>query len=457
MNISQLEESLRRFVVEECQPAEAEFESHMASRTRGTERWSDDAIPPCITRLKGRAQQLGLWNLFLGTESSRRLIQSSSWFHHLSPHLLPSFSISNAEYAVLSEIMGHSFLAPEACNCSAPDTGNMEVLLHYASQEQQLQYLIPLMQGQIRSAFLMTEPDVASSDATNIQTTLTKFIQADGAVRYTLQGKKWWSTGAMDPRCRVCLVLARTNSPTSSAPLGIHQQHTLVLVPSHKITLVRPLQVFGYDDAPHGHAECQLNNIILQESDIILGEGRGFEIAQGRLGPGRIHHCMRAIGMASRCYQLMIARLCSDRKTFGQYLYQHGACGEMIADSVQDLTAARLLTLHCAQRMDTLGAKAARKEIALIKVAVPQLTLQVVDRAIQVYGAAGLCQDYVLAKAFCSLRSLRIADGPDAIHKRTVALMEIARERKQGEEEQKRKADANQIEHVPLPPQSSRL
>jgi acyl-CoA dehydrogenase len=278
----------------------------------------------------------------------------------------------------------------------------------------------------------------------------------------------------MDPRCQIALVLAKMDyshpSLTSSAHIPSfsntpHQQHTLVLVPIQHITRVRPLQVFGYDDAPHGHAECLLQDILLDESSIILGEGRGFEIAQGRLGPGRIHHCMRSIGIASRCYQLMMSRLLSGRQTFGLSLDQHGVCMEQVADSYQDLLSARLLTLHCARQMDQVGSLVARKEIALIKVAVPQLTFQVVDRAIQIHGAAGLCQDTILAKAYCALRSLRIADGPDAVHKRTVALMEISKWKKKlqmemnnnkDEEENKKKEERRRIKST-SPRTNSRL
>ena len=334
--------------------------------------------------------------------------------------------------------MGRSFLAPEACNCSAPDTGNMEVLIKHGSPDQQRRWLGDLLAGRIRSAFLMTEPDVASSDATNIETRLTRVVGSKGEVRYTLSGRKWWSTGAMDPRCRVALVLARMDyshpscGGESSGGGGgesnsdMHGAHTVVLVPMDTpgVRLVRPLHVFGYDDAPHGHAEVELTNVQLGADDLVLGEGRGFEIAQSRLGPGRIHHCMRAVGLAARCYELMLRRVVS-RQTFGRYLAEHGGCQEMIADSASDLEAARLLTLSCAAAIDERGAKGARDKIACIKVAVPELASRVVDRAVQVYGGAGVCQDYCLARALTGLRTLRIADGPDAVHRRTVARFEI--------------------------------
>ena len=283
--------------------------------------------------------------------------------------------------------MGRSFLCPEACNCSAPDTGNMEVLLQHGNMEQQKKYLIPLLDGSIRSAFLMTEPDVASSDATNIETKLTKKIvhtSTGNSVKYFLNGKKWWSTGAMDPRCKVALVLAKMEySSGEGTSQSAHGAHTVVLVPMEKVKMVRALTVMGYDDAPHGHAEVALENIELDESCLVLGEGKGYQIAQSRLGPGRIHHCMRAVGMAARCYELMLERSMA-RKTFGKYLCEHGGCQEMIADSRADLECARLLTLSCASAIDNMGAKHARDQISMIKFSVPELAYRVIDRALQV-------------------------------------------------------------------------
>jgi len=348
----------------------------------------------------------------------------------------PTRYLTNREYGILCEIMGKSFLAPEACNCSAPDTGNMEVLLKHGTIEQQKTYLPHLLNGETRSAFLMTEPDVASSDATNIETKLTKIYVEKGnskEVKYILNGKKWWSTGAMDPRCKVVLVLARMDYSTSDASnttkSSQHGAHTVVVLPMSKVKLVRPLTVFGYDDAPHGHAEVALEGIELDKSNLILGEGKGFEIAQSRLGPGRIHHCMRAVGLAARCYELMIERsLC--RETFGKLLWEHGGCQEAIADSRIDIEAARLLTLSCAAAIDDHGAVKARDKIAMIKVAVPNLALKVIDRAIQVHGGAGVCGDYPLARALAGMRTLRIADGPDEVHKRTIALIEIKKAKK---------------------------
>jgi len=416
-----LREKLQIFVEEECIPAEEEYEEHMKGRS-GRERWTTDAIPPVIERLKAKARELGLWNLFL----PHPLPAAVS-----SPHRQPTLYLTNREYGILCEIMGRSSLAPEACNCNAPDTGNMEVLLKHGSADQQRIWLGPLLDGEIRSAFLMTEPDVASSDATNIETRLTKIQDDDGkGIRYVLNGRKWWSTGAMDPRCKFALVLARMDCREGSGGLdgadSAHGAHTVVLVPMDTpgVHLERALTVFGYDDAPHGHAEVSLTNVEVDATALILGEGRGFEIAQSRLGPGRIHHCMRAVGLAARCYELMLQRSLS-RKTFGKYLAEHGSCQDMIADSAADLEAARLLTLSCAAVIDEKGPKGARDKIASIKVSVPELTSRVVDRAVQVYGGAGVCQDFPLARALTGLRTLRIADGPDAVHRRTVARIEI--------------------------------
>jgi len=425
----ELKRRLETFVREYCQPAEQEYEDHLKNRI-GANRWTLEAVPPCVERLKKEAKDQGFWNLFL----PHRL---PIFLQHLSP---PKY-LSNVEYAILCEVMGRSFLAPEACNCSAPDTGNMEVLLKHGTTEQKAEYLKPLLEGTIRSTFLMTEPNVASSDATNIETKLTKIItkKVDGVevVKYILNGVKWWGTGAMDPRCKVALVLARMdynhpslgglyNHSNEASSKRKHSSHTVVMLPIDKVKMMRELTVFGYDDAPHGHAQVALENIELDESCLILGEGRGFEIAQSRLGPGRIHHCMRAVGIAARCYELMLERTLS-RKTFGKYLYEHGGCQEMIADSLSDLECARLLTLSCAASIDNFGADAARDKIASIKVSVPELTHRVVDRALQVFGGAGVSGDFPFARALSALRTLRIADGPDAVHKRTVAKLEISK------------------------------
>lgn len=423
--VEALQEKLKIFVEEECIPAEEEYEEHMKGRSGG-ERWTAEAIPPVIERLKVRARELGFWNLFLPHPLPAMVS---------SPSREPTMYLSNREYGILCEIMGRSTLAPEACNCNAPDTGNMEVLLKHGNADQQRTWLGPLLDGNIRSAFLMTEPDVASSDATNIETRLTKIRDANGkkGARYVLNGRKWWSTGAMDPRCKFALVLAKMDQGEQGSISGgkggadsTHGAHTVVLVPitTPGVRLERALTVFGYDDAPHGHAEVSLTNVEVDASALILGEGRGFEIAQSRLGPGRIHHCMRAVGLAARCYELMLQRSLS-RKTFGKYLAEHGSCQEMIADSAADLEAARLLTLSCAAAIDEKGPKGARDKIASIKVSVPELTSRVVDRAVQVFGGAGVCQDFPLARALTGLRTLRIADGPDAVHRRTVARIEI--------------------------------
>mmetsp|Transcript_16592 Transcript_16592/g.33373 ORF Transcript_16592/g.33373 Transcript_16592/m.33373 type:complete len:447 (+) Transcript_16592:223-1563(+) len=430
---SALKTKLESFVNTRCIPAEKIYDEHI-SKFAGGDRWTTPAVPPIIEELKKEAQQLGFWNLFLPHPLPNHLVSSNN----NSIKISPSIYLSNREYGILCEVMGRSSLAPEACNCSAPDTGNMEVLLKHGTTEQQAQYLLPLLQGNIRSTFLMTEPDVASSDARNLETKLTKIVGSDGGIRYVLNGKKWWSTGAMDPRCKVALVVCKMDysHPSCAAEQRNAKQQqrghqTIVIVPmSHPgIKCVRALTVFGSDDAPHGHAEVSLNNIDLDETAVILGEGRGFEIAQSRLGPGRIHHCMRAIGLAARCYELMLERT-MQRQTFGKFLHEHGSCREMIADSRSDLEAARLLTLACADDIDQLGAKGARDKIAMIKVAVPEYTSRVVDRAVQIFGGAGVSSDFPLARALVGLRTLRIADGPDAVHKVTLAKLELRKAKK---------------------------
>jgi len=308
--------------------------------------------------------------------------------------------------------------------------------MEFGTPTQKQQYLLPLLRGEIRSTFLMTEPQVASSDPTNLSTVLKKKI-VNGKIQYTLTGRKWWSTNAQDPRCRVAVVVAKMDysdpscrqqqkSSTAKGKSVKHGAHTIVLVPMPHpgLRVKRSLTVMGYDDAPYGHAEVELNGINLTSEHLVLGEGSGFRVSQARLGPGRIHHCMRAIGMAARAYELMMQRVL-ERKTFGKYLWEHGGCQEMIADSVADLEAARLLTLSCAAALDDVGPKLARDKIASIKVAVPQMTYRVVDRAIQVHGGAGLSDDFPLARFLAGLRSLQIADGPDAVHKMTVAKLEV--------------------------------
>jgi acyl-CoA dehydrogenase len=448
-SVKELKRRLERFVKEQCQPAEEEYEQHMSSR-HGKDRWTMDAVPPCMARLKNQAQELGLWNIFLPHALPQALLQQLP--QNVQRQIVPSQHLSVRQYGILCEVMGQSFLAPEACNCSAPDTGNMEVLLQHGTLEQQLEYLVPLLQGKTRSAFLMTEPQVASSDATNIQSTLTKrpsptahsISGSKSLSSYILNGRKWWSTGAMDPRCQFILVLSKmeysqapkTHSSSSATPnksgTNRHGAHTVVLVPMPHpgVKLVRPLTVFGYDDAPHGHAEVLLENVELDSSALVLGEGRGFEIAQSRLGPGRVHHCMRAVGQAQRCLDLMVDRSMK-RRTFGKALHEHGMCQDALAQSAIDVQTARLLTLQCAATMDAVGPKHARDQIAMIKVAVPRLALAVVDRAMQVHGGAGVCQDFILAKTLAGLRTLRIADGPDEVHIRTVSKLLIANAKKQ--------------------------
>lgn len=414
--LAELKSKLDDFV-EECIRSEEEFEEHLRRR-HGKDRWTAEAIPPCLHRLSQRAKSSGLWNLFLPPHLISKIPKDM-----VSPDLLPRKALSYREYGILCESLGRSpTLAPMATNTNAPDTGNMECLLEFGTLSQKRKYLGPLLRGEIRSTFLMTEPKVASSDPTNLSTTLKKQIEKDGTVKYVLNGTKWWSTGALDPRCAVALVVARMETSAK----GKHNAHTIVLVPlPHPGVIVqRPLSLFGYDDAPFGHAEVLLKDVELTAENVLLGEGMGFRIAQARLGPGRIHHCMRAIGMAQRAYEMMLERSIG-RVVFGKHLYEHGSTQESIAESFSDLEAARLLTLSCADDMDRIGAKNARNKIASIKVAVPNLAHRVVDRAIQIFGGAGVSDDLVLGRFLVGLRSLRIADGPDEVHRRTIARIEI--------------------------------
>ncbi|WP_226699987.1 acyl-CoA dehydrogenase family protein [Qipengyuania gaetbuli] len=367
----------------------------------GNERWQ---VPPIVEELKARAYSEGLWNLFLPpSEHDEEDYRSAG--------------LSNLDYALCAEEMGRVGFASEAFNCSAPDTGNMEVLHRYGTPEQKAQWLRPLLDGEIRSAFLMTEPDVASSDATNIQTS----IRREGD-EYVINGRKWWSSGVGDPRCKLAIVMGKTDPDAQT-----HQQQSQILVPldSPGIEIVRMLPVFGYDGAPHGHGEVVLRDVRVPAGNIILGEGRGFEIAQGRLGPGRIHHCMRAIGAAERAIEKMAERLQS-RIAFGKRLSEQSVWEQRLGEARLDIEMTRLLCLKAADMMDKAGNKAAKLEIALIKVAAPRTALKVLDHAMQAHGAGGLSDDFGLAEVYAGMRALRIADGPDEVHLRSIARIELA-------------------------------
>ncbi len=386
-------ERLHSFMSQHVYPAEAVWEAQ-----REEDRWRP---PPVMEELKRKARALGLWNLFL-------------------PDSEYGAGLSTADYAPLCELMGRSLIAPEACNCSAPDTGNMEVLARYGSPEQKARWLTPLLAGEIRSCFAMTEPDVASSDATNIRTTIIR----EGA-EYVISGRKWWTSGAGDPRCKIAIVMGRTDPAAAR-----HLQQSMVLVPMDTpgVTVKRNLSVFGYDDAPHGHAEVLFDRVRVPAANLILGEGRGFEIAQGRLGPGRVHHCMRMLGLAERALELLCRRARA-RVAFGRPLAEQGTIRADIAESRIAIEQARLLVLAAARLMDSRGNQAARAEIAMIKVVAPKVALAVLDRAIQVHGGAGVSQDTFLAGAWAQARTLRIADGPDEVHRETIAKLELEKYR----------------------------
>ncbi|USD13720.1 acyl-CoA dehydrogenase [Priestia megaterium] len=390
--VVKLQKELTSFMEEHIYPNERLYEQQLNEQPS---RWS--AVPPIMEELKEKAKQAGLWNLFL-------------------PESEYGAGLTNVEYAPLCEIMGRSIIGPEAFNCGAPDTGNMEVLVRYGTPEQKEKWLKPLLNGDIRSCFSMTEPDVGSSDATNIQCSIVR--EGD---EYVINGRKWWSSGAGDPRCKIAIVMGKSDFTASK-----YEQQSMILVPLNTpgVKIERMLPVFGYDHAPHGHAEIHYDNVRVPASNMFLGEGKGFAIAQGRLGPGRIHHCMRLIGAAERALEELCKRIQS-RSTFNKLLSQQGVIQEWVAESRIEIEQARLLTLKAAYMMDTVGNKKARKEIAMIKVMAPAMALKVIDRAIQAFGAAGVSEDTPLAALWANARTLRLADGPDEVHKAQLARLEL--------------------------------
>ena len=392
---------VRGFMQSQVRPKVRDYDAQQ----RQGERWK---VLPIVEELKAEARAEGLWNLFMPPSHGAQPVDDS--FEFDGPGL------SNLQYALCAEEMGRVGWASEVFNCSAPDTGNMEVLNRYGTREQKDEWLKPLMDGEIRSAFLMTEPDVASSDATNIECS----IELRGN-EYVVNGRKWWSSGAGDPRCKVAILMGKTDPGAET-----YRQQSMILVPldAAGIDVKRHLPVFGYDDAPHGHMEIELNDVRVPPSNMLLGEGRGFEIAQGRLGPGRIHHCMRTIGVAEEALDAMVKRLMS-RVAFGKTIAEQGVWEERIADARINIEMTRLLCLKAADMMDRAGNKAARGEIAMIKVAAPLMALKVIDDAIQAFGGAGVSDDVGLARAYASIRTLRLADGPDEVHRRAIARLEF--------------------------------
>jgi acyl-CoA dehydrogenase len=389
--VRDLQKRLAAFMDDHVYPNEATYRRQV----RDGDRWQP---VPIIEELKPKARAAGLWNLFL-------------------PDSEYGAGLTNVEYAPLCEIMGRAApFAPEVFNCSAPDTGNMEVLVRYGTVEQRKQWLEPLLAGTIRSCFAMTEPDVASSDATNIRAAISRHADT-----YVLNGHKWWTSGAGDPRCRVAIFMGKSDPAAAK-----HKQQSMILVPMDApgVTIRRMLPVFGYDDAPHGHGEVTFENVRVPASNMLLGEGRGFEIAQGRLGPGRIHHCMRLIGIAERALETMCRRVVG-RVAFGKTLAEQGTIRADIAESRIEIDQVRLLTMKAAYLMDTVGNKAARTELAMVKVAVPRVALRVLDRAIQAHGAAGVSDDFFLAHAWAHARAIRLADGPDEVHREAIAKAEL--------------------------------
>ena len=390
--VQDLRKQVSQFMEDYVYPNEQTFEDQLNS---GPDRWQ---IPPIIEELKEKSKAAGLWNLFL-------------------PESEYGYGLTNLEYAPLSEIMGRVHWGSEVFNCSAPDTGNMEVLSRYGTPEQQKEWLEPLLEGKIRSCFAMTEPAVASSDATNIESRIVR----DGD-EYVINGRKWWSSGMGDPRCKILIFMGKTDPDNPNRYL----QQSQILIPRDTpgVNILRMLSVFGYDDAPHGHAEVEFKDVRVPASNMILGEGRGFEIAQGRLGPGRIHHCMRLIGQAERALEKMCTRAKS-RTAFGKLVSERTVTLERIAEARIRIEQARLLTLKAAHMMDTVGNKAARAEIAMIKVAAPNMALQVIDWAMQAHGGGGVAEDFGLARAYASARTLRFADGPDEVHRNQIGRLEL--------------------------------
>lgn len=384
--VLELKERLTAFMDEHVYPAEAVYKASVA---QAEDRWS---VPPIMEELKAKAQAEGLWNLFL-------------------PESEFGAGLTNLQYAPLAEVMGRSLIGSEVFNCSAPDTGNMEVLVRYGTPAQQERWLTPLLAGQIRSGFSMTEPDVASSDATNVRCTILR----DGD-EYVINGRKWWTSGAMDRRCKILIVMGKSD-PTASK----YRQQSMILVPMDTpgVRIVRALHVFGTDGAPHGHAEIAFENVRVPASNMLLGEGRGFEIAQGRLGPGRIHHCMRLVGVAQRALEMMCHRA-QQRVAFGKPLAEQGGLRQMIATSRCEIEQARLLTLYAADKVDREGGKNARDLVGMIKIVAPRMAQEVIDRAIQVHGGMGVSQDTFLASAWKYARTIRIADGPDEVHRESL-------------------------------------
>ena len=397
-----LQAKLLRFMDEHIYPSEDAYKAELEANTAAGKRWS---ALQTIEDLKPKAQAEGLWNLFLPVDSAEHSGYAGA-------------GLTNQEYAPLAEIMGRVPWSSEVFNCSAPDTGNMETIARYGDEEAKQRWLQPLLAGKIRSAFAMTEPAVASSDATNIETRIER--QGD---EYVINGRKWWISGAADPRCAVFITMGKSDPEAAK-----HSQQSMVLVPADTpgITILRPLTVMGYDDAPHGHVEMTFENVRVPANHILLGEGRGFEIAQGRLGPGRIHHCMRLIGLAERALELMCRRA-SSRVAFGKTVAQQTVTQERIAEARCKIDMARLLTLKAAWLMDTVGNKVARTEIAMIKVVAPSMACQVIDWAMQAHGGGGMCDDFPLASAYAHARTLRFADGPDEVHRNAIAKWELGK------------------------------